>query len=87
MSKVLRILNRMAVGGLLLNVTFLTKYLSSEFETLLRVGGIGNIVDEGKTALLANVEDTSAFCQHLLNLVRNDSLREELSGGSSYYVT
>ncbi|RYF80511.1 MAG: glycosyltransferase, partial [Chitinophagaceae bacterium] len=38
MPKVLRILNRMAVGGPVLNATYLTKYLSPEFETLLVVG-------------------------------------------------
>lgn len=51
-----------------------------------RVGGIGDIVREGKTALLADINDTSTFCQHLLNLVQDDSLRAELGSDSSYYV-
>ncbi|HYO22694.1 MAG TPA: glycosyltransferase, partial [Flavisolibacter sp.] len=38
MPKILRILNRMAVGGPVLNATYLSKYLSPEFETLLVVG-------------------------------------------------
>src|SRR5829696_9137375 len=38
MPRVLRILNRMAIGGPVLNATYLTKYLSPEFETLLVVG-------------------------------------------------
>lgn len=38
MPRVLRILNRMAVGGPVLNATYLSKYLSPEFETLLVVG-------------------------------------------------
>src|SRR5438093_9504293 len=38
MPRVLRILNRLAVGGPVLNATYLTKYLSPEFETLLAVG-------------------------------------------------
>ena len=38
MPKVLRILNRFNLGGPTLNATYLTKYLSPEFETLL-VGG------------------------------------------------
>lgn len=38
MPKVLRILNRMAVGGPVLNASYLSKYLSPEFETLLVVG-------------------------------------------------
>ena len=38
MPKILRILNRMAVGGPVLNATYLSKYLSPDFETLLVVG-------------------------------------------------
>src|SRR5688572_5193331 len=38
MPRVLRILNRLTVGGPVLNATYLTKYLSPEFETLLVVG-------------------------------------------------
>lgn len=52
-----------------------------------RVGGIGDIVIEGQTALLANVDDHDLFCRHLLNLVENDNLRTEMGSNSSYYVT
>ena len=52
-----------------------------------RVGGIEDIVIEGKTALLANVDDQSAFCEHLLGLVENDQMRYELGSNSSYYVS
>jgi glycosyltransferase involved in cell wall biosynthesis len=38
MPRVLRILNRLAVGGPVLNATYLTKYMSPEFDTLLVVG-------------------------------------------------
>jgi glycosyltransferase involved in cell wall biosynthesis len=38
MPKVLRILNRLAIGGPLLNASYLTKYMAPEFETLLVVG-------------------------------------------------
>lgn len=38
MPKVLRILNRLIIGGPLLNAAYLTKYLAPEFETLLVVG-------------------------------------------------
>ena len=38
MPKVLRILNRLIIGGPLLNATYLTRYMSPEFETLLVVG-------------------------------------------------
>ncbi|RYY72935.1 MAG: glycosyltransferase, partial [Gammaproteobacteria bacterium] len=51
-----------------------------------RVGGIGDIVKEGRTALLADVQDQATFCQHLLNLVQDDNLRRELGSDSSYYV-
>ncbi|HYO22648.1 MAG TPA: glycosyltransferase family 4 protein [Flavisolibacter sp.] len=51
-----------------------------------RVGGIGDIVKEGKTALLADTDDHDGFCRHLLNLVQDDNLRAELGSNSSYYV-
>jgi glycosyltransferase involved in cell wall biosynthesis len=38
MPRVLRIFNRLVVGGPVLNVTYLTKYMAPEFETLLVVG-------------------------------------------------
>ena len=38
MPRILRILNRLAVGGPVLNATYLTKYMMPEFETLLVVG-------------------------------------------------
>ena len=38
MPKIIRILNRLAVGGPVLNATYLTKHLAPEFETLLLVG-------------------------------------------------
>lgn len=52
-----------------------------------RVGGIGDIVLEGKTALLADVGDADAFCRHLLNLVQDDGLRSAMGNDSAYYVT
>jgi glycosyltransferase involved in cell wall biosynthesis len=38
MPRVLRILNRLIIGGPLLNAAYLTRYMSPEFETLLVVG-------------------------------------------------
>ena len=38
MPRVLRIMNRLAVGGPILNATYLTKYLAPDFETILVVG-------------------------------------------------
>jgi glycosyltransferase involved in cell wall biosynthesis len=38
MPRILRILNRLAIGGPLLNASYLTKYMAPEFETMLVVG-------------------------------------------------
>lgn len=38
MPRILRILNRLAVGGPVLNATYLTRYMQPDFETLLVVG-------------------------------------------------
>lgn len=38
MPRVLRILNRLIIGGPLLNAAYLTRYMPAEFETLLAVG-------------------------------------------------
>ena len=38
MPRILRILNRLAVGGPVLNAAYLSKYLAPEFETILVVG-------------------------------------------------
>src|SRR5688572_19246470 len=38
MPRILRILNRLAVGGPVLNAAYLTKYMAPEFETLFVVG-------------------------------------------------
>jgi glycosyltransferase involved in cell wall biosynthesis len=51
-----------------------------------RVGGIADIVVEGETALLADVQDTEAFCHHLLRLVEDDGLRQGMSGKGSTHV-
>jgi glycosyltransferase involved in cell wall biosynthesis len=51
-----------------------------------RVGGITDIVVEGETALLADVQDTETFCAHLLRLVEDDSLRAAMSGKGSEHV-
>jgi glycosyltransferase involved in cell wall biosynthesis len=51
-----------------------------------RVGGISDIVIEGKTALLADITDNETFCQQLLNLVNDDDLRQSLGANSSQCV-
>ena len=44
MIRILRIVNRFNIGGPTYNATFLTRYLSDEFETLL----IGGLPEEGE---------------------------------------
>ncbi len=39
MPRVLRILNRLIIGGPALNATYLTKYMEPEYETMLVIGG------------------------------------------------
>jgi glycosyltransferase involved in cell wall biosynthesis len=39
MPRVLRILNRLIIGGPALNATYLTKYMAPEYETMLVIGG------------------------------------------------
>ncbi len=51
-----------------------------------RVGGISDIVLEGETALLANVDDPDTFCRHLLRLVQDDALRKSFGDGSGQFV-
>lgn len=51
-----------------------------------RVGGISDIVMEGKTALLADVQDGAAFANHLLQLVQHDALRGNLGRSGRQHV-
>ena len=51
-----------------------------------RVGGIGDIVHEGETALLSEVNDTEHFCDNLLKMVEDDELRYRMGCNSSQYV-
>lgn len=51
-----------------------------------KVGGIQDIVKEGETALLAEIDDETTFNQHLLDLVNDDALRHRLGYNSSQYV-
>ena len=51
-----------------------------------RVGGISDIVMEGKTALLADVQDEATFADQLLQLVENDALRADMGSSGRQYV-
>jgi len=52
-----------------------------------RVGGIADIVVEGETALLADIQDADAFSAHLLRLVEDEGLRQRLGANSRAHVT
>ncbi len=54
MPKVLRIINRFNIGGPTYNAAYLTKYLSSEYETLL-VGGLKDKTEESSEYILKNL--------------------------------
>ncbi|RPD45540.1 glycosyltransferase [Paracnuella aquatica] len=51
-----------------------------------RVGGIGDIVLEGKTALLSDINDDPSFYNNLLSLVNNDNLRQRLGYEGADFV-
>ncbi len=44
-----------------------------------KVGGVEDVVAEGKTALLCNSGDSSVFAQNLLQLTENKELRKQMS--------
>ncbi len=50
------------------------------------VGGIANVVQEGKTALLSPSGDVDSFATNLLKLVEDKDLRKSLSGHGIEYV-
>ena len=50
------------------------------------VGGIANIVQDGKTALLSPSRDVKTFSENLSRLVENDELRNQLSGNGVTFV-
>lgn len=50
------------------------------------VGGIGDIVIRGETALLSKVGDELAFAENLLKLVENDQMRAQMSGRGQEFV-
>ncbi len=51
-----------------------------------RVGGIADVVKEGETALLSNINDTEKFSNDLLVLVEDEDLRERLGANSHEHV-
>lgn len=54
MPRILRIINRFNLGGPTHNAAYLTRYLSSDFETLL-VGGSQEATEEGSHHILRDL--------------------------------
>lgn len=51
-----------------------------------RVGGIADVVIEGKTALLSNIDEGEAFCDNLLRMVEDERLRLRMGEGAGSHV-
>ncbi len=50
------------------------------------VGGVSDIVAEGKTALLSPSQDVEAFAANLLRVVEDDAFRADLGASAHHYV-
>lgn len=73
MPKVLRIINRFNIGGPTYNATFLTRFISDEFETLL----IGGVPDEGETDSLHILEEYGVQPIIIDELQRNPNFQSD----------
>jgi glycosyltransferase involved in cell wall biosynthesis len=51
-----------------------------------RVGGIADVVREGETALLCQSDDADTFAAHLLTLIEDSALRQQMSGRGTAHV-
>jgi glycosyltransferase involved in cell wall biosynthesis len=51
-----------------------------------RVGGISDVVLENKTALLSDIADEKAYCNNLLQMVNDVSMRQKFSNAGQEYV-
>lgn len=67
MTKVLRIINRFNIGGPTYNATFLTRYLSDEFETLL-VGGLPEADEKDSLHILEKYNVTPVLIPEMKRL-------------------
>ncbi|MGZ4056586.1 MAG: glycosyltransferase [Bacteroidia bacterium] len=73
MTKVLRIINRFNLGGPTYNVAYLTKYISSDYETLL-VGGAKDDTEESSGFILENLGLKPVIVEEMLREIniKND---------------
>ncbi len=51
-----------------------------------RVGGIANILIEGRTGLLSDSGDVAGFAANMLQLIENESLRRDMAGQGTAHV-
>lgn len=75
MPKVLRIINRFNLGGITYNVAYLSKYLSSDFETLL----IGGAEEEGEESSLHITDNLGLKPQIIPELQRAVSFKSDVA--------
>ncbi len=73
MTKVLRIINRFNIGGPTYNATFLTRYLSEDFETLL----IGGLPEEGEADSLYILDQYAVKPVILAEMKRKPSFQSD----------
>ncbi|SFT88282.1 Glycosyltransferase involved in cell wall bisynthesis [Lishizhenia tianjinensis] len=71
--KILRIINRFNIGGPTFNATFLTAFLSDEFETKL----IGGVPDEGEKDSLHILQQYGVEPQIITSLQRNPNYKSD----------
>lgn len=71
--KILRIINRFNIGGPTFNATFLTAFLSDEFETKL----IGGVPDEGEKDSLHILKEYGVEPEVLPSLQRNPNYKSD----------
>ncbi len=78
MPKILRIINRFNLGGPTYNVSYLTKYMDTKFETLL----IGGVHDNGETDSYHIFERLGLKPRILTDLKRNPNISDDLKAYS-----
>ena len=71
--KILRIINRFNIGGPTYNATFLTRFLSDDFETKL----IGGLPDEGENDSLYILDEYGVEPELIEELVRNPDVKSD----------
>ena len=87
MPKILRIINRFNLGGPTFNVAYLTKYISSEYETLL-IGGPEEDTEESSEFILQSVgfDGVNEWADELMQKMRADPMFRDVPATHSLKV-